>query len=86
MVLDPEVIAAFTVPLSIMGTVYAFMHYATQWRLAKLKPGADVENRLARVEVAIDDMAAELTRMVEGQQQVTKLLTERAEGVGHGTR
>ena len=78
MPVDPEVIAAFTVPVSFMGTVYAFMHYVTKWRMAKLKPTADVENRLARLEVAIDDMAAELTRMIEGQQVVAKLLSDRA--------
>ena len=35
-----------------------------------------VEMRLARLEVAIDDMAAELQRVTEGQQFVTKLLAE----------
>jgi hypothetical protein len=82
---DPEVIAAFTVPLSFMGSVLAFVHYATKARLAKVKPSADVENRLARLEVAIDDMAAELTRMIEGQQVVTKMLAERSSEVGHGS-
>jgi hypothetical protein len=81
---DPEVIAALTVPVASMGTVVAFMHYATKWRLARVKPSSDVENRLARLEVAIDDMSAELTRMIEGQQVVTKMLAERASGVSHG--
>jgi hypothetical protein len=82
---DPEVIAAFTVPVSFMGSVIAFVHYATKGRLAKIKSGTDVENRLARLEVAVDDMSAELTRMIEGQQVVTKLLAERASGVSHGS-
>ena len=86
MPVDPEVIAAFTVPVSFMGSVVAFVHYVTKWRLAKVRPSADVENRLARVEVAIDDMSAELTRMIESQQLMTKLLSERATEGSHGTR
>jgi hypothetical protein len=82
---DPELIAAFTVPLSCVGSIVAFMHYGTKWRLAKVKPSADVENRLARLEVAIDDMSAELTRMIDGQQVVTKMLAERTSGVSHGS-
>lgn len=35
------------------------------------------ENRLARVEVALDDVSAELGRMTEAQQLLTKALTER---------
>jgi hypothetical protein len=83
---DPDLVAAITVPLSIVGTVYSFMHYATKWRLAKVKPSADLENRMARLEVAIDDMSAELTRMIEGQQIVTKMLAEHASEASHGTR
>jgi hypothetical protein len=37
-----------------------------------------VEQRLTRLEVAVDDMAAALTQVAEGQQFVTKLLAERA--------
>lgn len=85
MPVDPGVIAAFTVPVSFMGSVVAFVHYATKARLAKIKPGTDIENRLARLEVAIDDMAAELTRMIEGQQVVTKMLAERTSGVSHAS-
>jgi len=85
-VIDPDLIAAITVPLSFFGAVYAFMRYGAQWRMAKMKPGTDLENRLARLEVAIDDMSAELQRVTEGQQFVTKLLSEKAVEAGHGTR
>lgn len=86
MPVDPDLIAAITVPTSIMGTVLGFAHYMTKWRLAKPKPSDDVEHRLARLEVAIDDMSSELTRMIEGQQVVTKMLAEHASEASHGTR
>ena len=38
---------------------------------------ASFENRLARVEVALDDMTAELGRMTDAQQLLTKALTDR---------
>ena len=87
MVVDPEVIAAFTVPVSIMGTVYAFMHYATQWRLGKGRSSGELENRLARLEVAIDDMTAEIGRMTESQRFLTAALTQRGlpAEVSHGS-
>jgi len=37
-----------------------------------------VEQRLARLEVAVDDMAGALTQVADGQQFLTKLLAERA--------
>jgi hypothetical protein len=36
-----------------------------------------MEKRLARLEVAIDDMAAEMGRVSEGQQFLTKVLADR---------
>lgn len=38
---------------------------------------AQFENRLARVEVALDDVTAELSRMTEAQQLLTRALTEK---------
>jgi hypothetical protein len=37
------------------------------------------EQRLARLEVAVDDMSAAFARVAEGQQFLTKLLAERSE-------
>jgi hypothetical protein len=37
-----------------------------------------LEQRFARVEVALDDLSVEIARLGEGQQFVTKLLSERA--------
>jgi hypothetical protein len=70
---------------SIALVVIGAGHYVTKLarlRNERLKPSADVEMRLARLEVAIDDMAAELTRVTEGQQFVTKLLAEKSSEVG----
>jgi hypothetical protein len=38
---------------------------------------AAVEQRLARVEVALDELTAEFGRIAEGQQLLTKALTDR---------
>jgi hypothetical protein len=38
---------------------------------------ASFENRLARVEVALDDVTAELGRMTDAQQLLTKTLVDR---------
>lgn len=38
---------------------------------------ANVENRLARVEVALDDVTTELGRMTEANQVLVKALTDR---------
>lgn len=49
----------------------------------RMKPGASsdaleaYEKRLARVEVAIDDLTAAIGRVTEGQQFLTSVLTER---------
>jgi hypothetical protein len=70
---------------SIALVVLGIGHYATKvmrLRNERLKPSADVEMRLARLEVAIDDMAAELSRVTEGQQFVTKLLAEKSAEAG----
>jgi hypothetical protein len=66
---------------SIALVVFGAGHYVT--KLARLrnerqKTPADVEMRLARLEVAIDDMSTELMRLTEGQQFVTKMLSEKA--------
>ena len=86
MPVNPELVAAFTVPLAFMGSFIALVYYATKRRLSKGAPGNDIENRLARLEVAIDDMTTELQRVTEGQQFVTKLLSEKALEASHGTR
>jgi hypothetical protein len=75
---DPEVIAAVTMPTSLAAIVLGVGHYWTKLRIAHRTPSADVEKRLARLEVAIDDMTAELSRVAEGQQFMNKLLSDRS--------
>ena len=75
--IDPEVIAAVTVPVSFTIVIIALVYNFTRLRIAKAKPSADIENRLARLEVAIDDMTAEIARMTESQRFLTAALTQR---------
>lgn len=76
-----EVFGALVFIAAIALVVFGAGHYVTKvtrLKAERLKPSADVEMRLARLEVAIDDMAAELSRVTEGQQFVTKLLAEKS--------
>lgn len=78
-------------PASVVLIVLASLAAVTVWVVVGVKYGQAptkpeqldaIEKRLARLEVAIDDMTNELTRVTEGQQFVHKLLGERAsEGV-----
>jgi hypothetical protein len=64
--------------------VYVGVKYGTK---DQTKPQLDaIEKRLARLEVAIDDMTSELTRVTEGQQFVTRLLGERSSESSHAAR
>jgi hypothetical protein len=80
----------FHLILPVIGLVGGFV---TLWVFMALRPRlpyernadqpsdaalAAVEQRLARLEVAVDDMTAALAQVKEGQQMVTRLLGERA--------
>jgi hypothetical protein len=59
-------------------TVLGIAKIRSQRSAAQGSVGFDVvEKRLARVEVALDDLAAELARVTEGQQFLTQVLTDR---------
>lgn len=85
-------------PASVVLIVLASLVAVTVWVYVGVKYGQmpkdqgkpeqldAIEKRLARLEVAIDDMANELTRVTEGQQFVTKLLAERASEASHVPR
>ncbi|HTD61731.1 MAG TPA: hypothetical protein VK679_13855 [Gemmatimonadaceae bacterium] len=82
-----EAFAGMVFFASIAMVVIGAGHYVTKLvrlKNERIKAPADVEMRLARLEVAIDDMAAELTRVTEGQQFVTKLLAEKSAEAAHG--
>jgi hypothetical protein len=53
---------------------------------AKPKELDAIEKRLARLEVAIDDLTGELSRVTEGQQFMNKLLAEKSPEASHGAR
>jgi len=83
--MPPEVV--FIVIASLVAVtiwVYVGVKYGQQ----HTKPEAldAIEKRLARLEVAIDDLTSELGRVTEGQQFTNKLLADRsaeASRVGH---
>lgn len=75
---DPDLFAAIFVPSSIAAIVIALAH--TYYKLRALKhspPSADVEKRLARLEVAVDDMTAEIGRMAESHRFLAEALAQR---------
>ena len=82
--MGPEIVApvAFfiTVIALVLGVPLVRAHIRRQDRLS-LSPTADPrsEERLARIEAAVESIAIEVERISEGQRFVTKLLAERAE-------
>jgi sensor domain CHASE-containing protein len=72
-----DAVAAIFVFAAMAAMVVGVAHYWYKARTVKLQPN-DAEKRLARLEVAIDDMTAELVRVSEGQQILTKLLADRS--------
>lgn len=80
--MGPEVL----VPVSFFVTVVAIVlgvpliraHIKRQDRAASLPaPDPRAEERLARIEAAVESIAIEVERISEGQRFVTKLLAER---------
>jgi hypothetical protein len=70
---------AFFTSIVVLVLGLRFIAYKQSHRVAPQDAGAlaAVEQRLARVEVALDDLASELGRVAEGQQFLTKVLTDR---------
>jgi hypothetical protein len=88
--MPPEIIDTLGA-IAVMATVGSFV---TLWvwmiRSTRRKAFADpteafqameqrLEQRLARLEVAVDDMSAALGRVTDGQQFLTKVLAQRSE-------
>jgi hypothetical protein len=77
MIAGPEV----AVPVSLFASIAAIV-LGSKWisykRNAAAGPEAleSLERRLARVEVAIDDLAGEIAKIGEGQQFLTKVLAD----------
>ena len=101
--IPPEVIvvpAVFGIPAAVL---FARMWFRHKERMAGLSEGSDraggasagqsamLEERLTRIEQAVDAIAVEVERMGEGQRFVTKLLAERdapalSAGIGAASR
>jgi hypothetical protein len=68
----------FTLVL-VFGAPLVIAHTRRLWRRGQAMPAsADTDQRLERIEHAIDAMAVEIERIAEGQRFVTRLLSERA--------
>jgi hypothetical protein len=83
-----DAVAAIFVFASLAAMVVGVAHYWYKARVAKLQlqSPVDAEKRLARLEVAIDDMTAELMRVSEGQQTLSRLLADRSSEAHHVAR
>ena len=79
--MNEDVILAFMIPLTVLGCVVGLplvRALARRWeRQASLRPSAVSDERLERIEQAIEAMAVEVERISEGQRFVTRLLSER---------
>ena len=73
-----EAMAAVTFFASVAVVIIGAGHYVTKMARIKRMPVAeDVEKRLARLEVAIDDMTAAIGQMAESQRFLTATLAQR---------
>ena len=73
---DDAVALIFTM-MSLAAMAIGIAHYWSKTRIAKSKATTDVEMRLARLEVAIDDMTAAIGQMAESHRFLTAALTQR---------
>ena len=77
MIAGPEV----AVPVSLFASIAAIV-LGSKWINYKRHEAAgpealeSLERRLARVEVALDDLAGEIAKIGEGQQFLTKVLAD----------
>lgn len=86
--MDPDAITFAVVCTTIVGAVGCLVAIGVGARIMLMRakrhaerPAID-ENRLHRLEEAIDAIAIEIERISEGQRFTTKLLSQRSEGGG----
>ena len=72
-----DALALIAVMAALATMVVGVAHYWYKARVENGKPSADVEKRLARLEVAIDDMSAALGQMAESHRFLTAALGQR---------
>lgn len=79
---EPQIIAAPIALLIVAGLGYARMFFRHREKMAAFgsRSGTDpaLEERLARIEEAVETIAVEVERLGEGQRFVSKLLAERS--------
>ena len=72
-----------TVIIVTIGVPLVRAHIRAKERLPVLTPGErERDERLARIETAVETMAVEIERISEGQRFVTRLLAERERPAG----
>ena len=80
--MPPEVFvvpAVFGIPAAVILARMWFRHKETMARLgSSTEHTRELEDRMVRVEQAVDAIAVEVERIGEGQRFVTKLLSDRA--------
>ena len=77
----PEEVAILGFSTIICGTiviVYGIRSWAARGRKGQAELPKGVDQRLERIEQAVDSIAIEVERISEGQRFTTKLLSERA--------
>jgi hypothetical protein len=70
-------VAIIFVFTSLAAMVVGVAHYWYKARIERPKASPDVEMRLARLEVAIDDMTAAIGQMAESHRFLTATLAQR---------
>lgn len=88
---DPDVVVPIAAMIGVFGLLPLAIGYTVKMvrrpsvPAATSKRDAQQDERLARMETAMDSMAIELERITEGQRFVTKLMAEQAaRGLGPG--
>lgn len=87
--MDPEgrmivTIVAISSSVAVMGTIaWAYVERLKIRQGASTKQLGSIDERLARMENAIDAMSVEVERISEGQRFTTKLLAERTQDAEH---
>lgn len=79
MYIGPDVVVPVVGMASVVGTIFG-LKWISYKRNSAAGPQAleALERRLARVEVALDDLTGEIGKIGEGQQFLTKVLAERS--------
>lgn len=74
--IQPEIIVVPSIFCSVCAVIWARMHYRHVERMAAHSPSRSIEGdeRLARLEQAVDSIALEIERIGEGQRFLTRSL------------